>query len=66
MKGEGFEKGFFYHHVWGLVKGSKVELSVKELDGPAGKGRMFRAEDWDDKGPRFAVDDPASSEKPKT
>ena len=66
MKGEGFEKGFFYHHVWGLVKGSKVELSVKELDGPAGKGRMFRAEDWDDKGPKFAVDDPASTEKPKT
>jgi hypothetical protein len=66
MKGEGFEKGWFYHHVWGLVKGSKVELSVKELDGPAGKGRMFRAEDWDDKGPKFAVDDPASTEKPKT
>jgi hypothetical protein len=27
---------------------------------------MFRAEDWDDKGPKFAVDDPASTEKPKT
>ena len=66
MKGEGFAKGFFYHHVWGHVKGSKVELSVKELDGPAGKGRMFRAEEWDENGPKFAVDDPASSEKPKT
>jgi hypothetical protein len=66
MKGEGFAKGFFYHHVWGRVTGSKVELSVKELDGPAGKGRMFRAEEWDENGPKFAVDDPASSEKPKT
>ena len=66
MKGEGFANGWFYHHVWGQVLGSKVALTVKELDGPAGKGRMFRAEDWDDAGPKFAVDDPASSETPKT
>ena len=66
MKGEGFAKGFFYHHVWGYVKDAKVDFSVKELDGPAGKGRLFRAEDWDEKGPKFAVDDPASTEKPKT
>ena len=66
MKGEGFAKGWFYHHVWGHVLGSKVDLTVKELDGPAGKGRMFRAEDWDDAGPKFDVDDPASSETPKT
>jgi hypothetical protein len=26
----------------------------------------IRAEDWDEKGPKFAVDDPASAEKPKT
>ena len=64
MKGEGFGQGWFYHHVWGHVKDSKIEFSVKELDGPAGKGRMFRAEDWDEKGPKFAVDDPASAEKP--
>lgn len=64
--GEGFAQGWFYHHVWGRVKGSKVELSVKELDGPAGKGRMFRAEEWDEKGPKFQVDDPAKSEDPKT
>lgn len=66
MRGTEFEKGWFYHHVWGHVKGSKVELSVKELDAPAGKGRMFRADDWDANGPKFAVDDPASSEHPKT
>lgn len=64
--GEGFAQGWFYHHVWGRVKGSKIELSVKELDGPAGKGRMFRAEEWDENGPKFAPDDPALSEKPKT
>lgn len=66
MKGTEFTAGWFYHHVWGHVKGSKVELSVKELDGPAGKGRMFKAEDWGDSGPKFPVDDPASVEKPKT
>ena len=66
LKGEGFAQGWFYHHVWGHVKDSRVEFSVKELDGPAGKGRMFRAEDWDEKGPKFAADDPASSETPKT
>jgi 3',5'-cyclic AMP phosphodiesterase CpdA len=66
MKGEGFANGWFYHHVWGRVKGSKIELSVKELDGPAGKGRMFRAEEWDTNGPKFPVDDPASGEKPPT
>jgi len=33
---------------------------------PAGKGRMFRGEDWGDNGPKFAVGDPASTKKPKT
>jgi hypothetical protein len=66
MKGAGFSNGWFYHHVWGRVKGSKIELSVKELDGPAGKGRMFRAEDWGANGPTFPVDDPAAADKPRT
>lgn len=66
MKGEGFSQGWFYHHVWGYVKGSKVELSVKELDPPAGRGRLFRAEQWDENGPRFPPDDPGSAEKPGT
>jgi hypothetical protein len=66
MKASEFAQGWFYHHVWGRVKGSKVELSVKELDGPAGKGRMFKSEDWDQNGPKFQIDDPAGTEKPKT
>jgi len=65
-RGLGFSEGFFYHHVWGRVKGSKVEFSVKELDGPAGKGRMFRAEEWDENGPKFGSEDPAKIEDPKT
>ncbi|MEO7653428.1 MAG: metallophosphoesterase [Bryobacteraceae bacterium] len=65
-RGEGFAQGWFYHHVWGRVKGSKVEMSVKELDGPVGKGRMFRAEEWDETGPKFTSEDPAKSDKPKT
>ena len=41
-------------------------LTVKEIDGPLGQGRMFRAEDWDEKGPRFDTGDPAISWKPET
>jgi calcineurin-like phosphoesterase family protein len=65
-RGDGFKEGRFYHHVWGRVKGGKVMLTIKELDGPKGSGRMFRAEDWDENGPRFQVQDPASSENPPT
>ena len=50
LKGEGFAQGWFYHHVQGVVQGSIVELTVKEL-----AGRQFRAEDWDASGPKFAV-----------
>jgi predicted phosphodiesterase len=64
--GHGFKDGRFYHHVWVHVKGGKVRMSVKELDGPKGAGRMFKAEDWDENGPKFAVEDPASTEKPTT
>jgi 3',5'-cyclic AMP phosphodiesterase CpdA len=53
LKGEGFSQGWFYQHLLGVVKAGKVELSVKELDSPAGKGRMFRVEDWDRDGPKF-------------
>jgi predicted phosphodiesterase len=65
-KGEGFAQGWFYHHVWARVKGSKVSFTVKELDPPLGKGRMFRAEDWDAKGPSFDPNDPAAKEEPGT
>jgi predicted phosphodiesterase len=64
--GQGFKEGRFYHHVWVRVKGSKVMMSVKELDGPKGAGRMFNAEDWDQNGPKFEVADPAASIQPTT
>ncbi len=65
-RGEGFSQGWFYHHVSARVRGSKVEMMVKELDGPAGRGRMFKADDWTDKGPKFDPEDPAQSENPPT
>jgi hypothetical protein len=65
-QGHGFREGRFYHHVWGRVKGGKVQLTVKEVDGAKGAGRMFRAEDWDEKGPKFEVEDPAAVEQPQT
>jgi predicted phosphodiesterase len=65
-RGEGFPQGWFYHHVWGRVKESKVSFTVKEIGGAMGQGRMFRAEDWDEKGPKFNQGDPALSEKPAT
>jgi predicted phosphodiesterase len=63
--GHGFKEGRFYHHVWGRVKGSKVELTVKEIDGIKGAGRMFKADQWDD-GPKFDTADPAIKEDPQT
>ena len=66
VRGEGFAQGCFYHHVWARVKGSKIEFTVKEIDGPMGQGRMFSADDWDEKGPKFDTGDPALSEKPAT
>ncbi len=63
-RGEGFRQGWFYHHVWARVKGARVEFTVKEIDGPMGEGRMFRAEDWDANGPKFDTGDPAVTEKP--
>ena len=65
-RGDSFAQGRFYHHVWGRVKGSKIYFTVKELDGPAGQGRMFNAEEWDDNGPKFNVDDPARTHQPPT
>lgn len=64
--GHGFKEGRFYHHVWGHVKGSKVDLTVKEIDGAKGAGRMFKADQWDETGPKFDVSDPAVKEDPKT
>jgi hypothetical protein len=65
-QGHGFKEGRFYHHVWGRVKNGKVELTIKEIDGAKGAGRMFRAEQWDENGPKFDVGDPAITEEPRT
>jgi len=65
-RGHGFKEGRFYHHVWGRVKGRKVHFTVKEIDGIKGAGRMFKAEDWDENGPKFDVGDPAIQEDPAT
>lgn len=61
-----FARGFFYHHVWVHVKGDQVRLTVKELSGAGGQGRMFRAEDWEVDGPVFDPADPAKKDHPET
>jgi 3',5'-cyclic-AMP phosphodiesterase len=61
--GQGFEQGWFYHHIWVSVRGAKATFAVKELDGAKGSGRMFDAEQWDGSGPRFPPADPAAAEK---
>jgi hypothetical protein len=65
-RGAGFNDGVFFHHVWVYVKGGRVSMTVKELDGQRGHGRMFRAEDWDERGPHFDTGDPANTDKPAT
>ena len=54
--GAGFSQGWFYHHVLATVNAGIVDFTVKEIDGPAGRGRMFNARDWGD--------NPANTEKP--
>ncbi|MBI3208163.1 MAG: metallophosphoesterase [Candidatus Solibacter usitatus] len=66
LRGAGFKEGCFYHHVWARVQGGEVKFTVKELDGQFGKGRMFAAEDWDEKGPHFDISDPSIDGKPQT
>jgi predicted phosphodiesterase len=63
---DAFRNGAFYHHAWARVKGSKVQFTIKEIDGPDGKGRMFRAEEWTETGPKFDIEDPAASDMPET
>src|SRR5713226_5177640 len=66
LRGKEFSQGWFYHHVYARVNGSRIEMTVKEIDGPLGKGRMFKAEDWGGSGPKFDPNDPAAMEKPPT
>lgn len=49
-RGEGFAQGWFYLHILATVTGSKVQLTVKEIDPPFGKGRRFDASEWGDHG----------------
>lgn len=65
-RGEGFRDGRFYHWVWGHVKGDKVRLTVKEIGGHMGEGRMFNAEKWTREGPQFDYADPALTDRPET
>ena len=44
--GQGFREGWFFQHISAKVTGAKVQFTVKELDGPAGPGRSFNAEEW--------------------
>ncbi|MCP5114801.1 MAG: hypothetical protein GY953_28565, partial [bacterium] len=66
LRGEGFSDGRFYHHVWARVHGGDVRLTVKEIGGQFGRGRIFSADDWDRNGPKFNQGDPALTDKPET
>lgn len=50
LKGQGFEKGWFYGQTFARVKGSNVEMTVRELGPPFGEGRKFNAADWGENG----------------
>ena len=39
LRGTGFAAGWFYQHVFAVIKGSGVDLTVKEIDPPLGEGR---------------------------
>lgn len=41
-----FAMGKFFHHLFIRVKGNQVKVTVKELGGRAGAGRMFPIEGW--------------------
>jgi 3',5'-cyclic-AMP phosphodiesterase len=43
LKGQGFDQGWFYGHVAVTVKGSHVEIAVKEIGPPRGQGRAITA-----------------------
>jgi 3',5'-cyclic AMP phosphodiesterase CpdA len=45
LKGQGFERGWFFGQILAHVKGSKVEMTVKEIDAPLGKGHQFPIEE---------------------
>ena len=51
LKGQGFEQGWFFGQILARVKGSMVEMTVKEIDGAMGKGRSFPVEELGGKHP---------------
>ena len=44
LKGQDPARGWFFGHIFARVEGSKVEMTVKEIDKPLGAGRKFPAE----------------------
>ena len=44
LKGQNFAQGWFFGQIVTQIKGPKVEMTVKEVDGATGKGRTFPAE----------------------
>jgi 3',5'-cyclic-AMP phosphodiesterase len=44
LKGQGFAQGWFYGHVLVTVKGSNVDLTVKEIGAPLGQGRNIKSD----------------------
>ena len=50
LKGEGFEKGWFYQHALARVAAARVDITIKEIDPPFGSGRSFDAANWGDHG----------------
>lgn len=60
-RGEGFERGWFYQHAWVTVRHGRVQVTIKELDGPDGKGRIFDIEQWRGTQPTFPPDDPGAA-----
>ena len=45
LKGQGFAQGWFFGQIFTHVTAAKVEMTVKEVGGPMGKGRTFPAEE---------------------
>lgn len=66
IAGKGFRDGYFYHFIWAKVEGGKVQFTVKEIGAPMGQGRIFKADDWDENGPKFEIADPVIGQKPQT
>jgi predicted phosphodiesterase len=45
LKGAGFNNGWFFGQIFTHVKGSKVEMTVKEIDPPLGQGNLIKWEE---------------------